>query len=123
MKSILLSFVIVIFSFNASAQVKLGEAKMATSKEAPAVEAKTVDLEEMQSIEMTDSQDYDQKAEHLKENNIEADAWKDLKCGNCQRRCCSPCTADGDRSRCAQTKFTNCRICGHASSGHYGVSH
>ena len=30
--------------------------------------------------------------------------WYDTKCGVCSRRCCSPCTADGDISQCAQTR-------------------
>ena len=47
----------------------------------------------------------------------------DTKCGVCSRRCCSPCLADGDISRCAQTRFKHCRVCGHFSSSHYAALH
>lgn len=43
----------------------------------------------------------------------------DTVCGQCNKHCCSPCTADGDISRCAQTRFKACSVCGHPSSGHY----
>lgn len=48
---------------------------------------------------------------------------KDLKCGDCSKICCSACTADGDRSRCAKTKFSKCSSCNHSSSIHYPVNH
>ena len=61
------------------------------------------------------------KAEMLRGDNFQQDSWYAVKCGVCGRRCCSPCTADGDINRCAETRFRNCSTCGHASSRHYRV--
>ncbi len=38
-------------------------------------------------------------------------------CGVCGRKCCDPCFAN-DVPTCAQTKFRECSICGHASASH-----
>ena len=47
----------------------------------------------------------------------------DVECTVCRRRCCSPCLAGGDITRCAQTRFRECSICGHRSDLHHGVPH
>ena len=59
---------------------------------------------------------------HQLSSSNDRPGWKDTKCGTCDKRCCVKCTADGDPGRCAETKFKNCRTCGHASNGHYAVS-
>lgn len=63
----------------------------------------------------------DEKIALLEEANLST--WSDVECGVCGKRCCSPCTAGGDISRCAQTRFRECSVCGHASSAHYRVDH
>lgn len=63
------------------------------------------------------------KVNLLTAEGVEAGSWYDVKCGDCGNRCCSPCTADGDIGRCAQTRFRNCAVCGHLSSNHYRVNH
>jgi hypothetical protein len=70
-----------------------------------------------------DKADPQAKLTVMNDSKIATTGWYDLKCGYCGRRCCSPCTADGDPSRCAQTRFQNCSVCGHASSNHYAVNH
>lgn len=63
------------------------------------------------------------KAEMLRGEDFTPSSWYAVKCGVCGNRCCSPCTADGDIGRCAQTRFRNCSRCGHSSSSHYRVRH
>jgi|GEM_PF-5642427 len=40
-------------------------------------------------------------------------------CGTCGRNCCPNCTSGGNWQNCAQTRFTNCSVCGCRSNGHY----
>ncbi len=70
-----------------------------------------------------DSDSKESKLETLKIRNLAKSAWYDVKCGVCNKHCCSPCTAGGDISRCAVTRFTECSVCGHPSNQHYGVPH
>lgn len=75
------------------------------------------------NIDEVDNATAEAKLEILKAESSVKGSWYDTKCDVCGRRCCSPCTADGDPSRCAKTRFRNCSVCGHASSSHYRVRH
>jgi hypothetical protein len=50
-------------------------------------------------------------------------AQVDTYCPVCQKRCCSPCFNGGTAPYCVELRFKDCSKCGHASSGHYAVSH
>lgn len=63
------------------------------------------------------------KEEHLKTALFGHDQWRDTACGTCGQRCCSPCTAGGNPSQCAETRFKNCSKCGHLSANHYSTPH
>ncbi|WP_143450037.1 hypothetical protein [Janthinobacterium sp. BJB304] len=60
---------------------------------------------------------------NMNEAFIEFAGQYDTICAECNQRCCSPCTANGDITKCAYTKFENCSVCGHASSVHFAGPH
>lgn len=53
------------------------------------------------------------------EEKSEKGFYANTVCGVCGNICCASCTANGNPSQCAQTRFQNCNVCGHASSAHH----
>ena len=74
-------------------------------------------------LDHSDTANAEAKKVILRSEGFAMTTWYDVKCGVCERRCCSPCTADGDIDRCAETRFRHCSECGHLSSEHYRVVH
>jgi hypothetical protein len=73
--------------------------------------------------DIADNLGSEEKIQKLKDAGVQEGTWKDLVCGGCHRRCCSPCTADGDWHHCSKTMLANCAVCHHASTEHYTAPH
>jgi hypothetical protein len=86
---------------------------------------KNQEIEEGISTEadIIDAASVEARLNYLRARAISPQSWYDTICGECGRRCCSPCTAGGDPEHCAHTMFTYCDVCGHLSSAHYSASH